>query len=226
MNENQRVKKVIEVLKQGKYIRNQQDFAERIGADKSTISQVVNGKISVPNNLFGKISKAFPQFNIEWLLNDKGEMLNGTAPQQSLASAQPIKSYTRGVPYYNVDFLGGFDLIFNDSTIIPEYLIDFRDFNRATCWCNITGHSMEPEINHGDIIALREISDFSFIPYGEIYAIVTTSGMRTIKRIGPSSDPNCYALIPTNKSPEYGVQEIPRTSIMRLFEVLGCMKKI
>lgn len=226
MNENQRVKKVIEVLKQGKYIRNQQDFAERIGADKSTISQVVNGKISVPNNLFGKISKAFPQFNIEWLLNDKGEMLNGTAPQLSLASAQPIKSYTRGVPYYNVDFLGGFDLIFNDSTIIPEYLIDFRDFNRATCWCNITGHSMEPEINHGDIIALREISDFSFIPYGEIYAIVTTSGMRTIKRIGPSSDPNCYALIPTNKSPEYGVQEIPRTSIMRLFEVLGCMKKI
>lgn len=173
-----------------------------------------------------KISTAYPQLNMAWLLTGEGEMLNGTAPQQSSASAQPIKSYTRGVPYYNVDFLGGFDLIFNDSTIIPEYLIDFRDFNRATCWCNITGHSMEPEINHGDIIALREISDFSFIPYGEIYAIVTTSGMRTIKRIGPSSDPDCYALIPTNKSPEYGVQEIPRTSIMRLFEVLGCMKKI
>lgn len=173
-----------------------------------------------------KISTAYPQLNMAWLLTGEGEMLNGTAPQLSLASAQPIKSYTRGVPYYNVDFLGGFDLIFNDSTIIPEYLIDFRDFNRATCWCNITGHSMEPEINHGDIIALREISDFSFIPYGEIYAIVTTSGMRTIKRIGPSSDPDCYALIPTNKSPEYGVQEIPRTSIMRLFEVLGCMKKI
>lgn len=173
-----------------------------------------------------KISTAYPQLNMAWLLTGEGEMLNETAPQQSSASARPIKSYTKGVPYYNVDFLGGFDLIFNDSTIIPEYLIDFRDFNRATCWCNITGHSMEPEINHGDIIALREISDFSFIPYGEIYAIVTTSGMRTIKRIGPSSDPNCYALIPTNKSPEYGVQEIPRTSIMRLFEVLGCMKKI
>lgn len=173
-----------------------------------------------------KISTAYPQLNMVWLLTGEGEMLNVAAPQQSLASIQPIKNYTKGVPYYNVDFLGGFDLIFNDSTVIPEYLIDFRDFNRATCWCNITGHSMEPEINHGDIIALREISDFSFIPYGEIYAIVTTSGMRTIKRIGPSSDPDCYALIPTNKSPEYGVQEIPKTSIMRLFEVLGCMKKI
>ncbi len=85
---------------------------------------------------------------------------------------------------------------------------------------------MEPEINHGDIIALREIPDFSFIPYGEIYAIVTTTGMRTVKRIGPSSNPDCYSLIPTNKSPEYGVQEIPKSVICRMYEVLGCMKKI
>lgn len=222
---NQRVRDVIHILKQDKYIRNQQDFTERIGADKSTVSQVVNDKISVPNNLFGKISKAFPQFNTIWLLTGEGEMLKGAEPQRE-TEERTVKSYTKGVPYYNVDFLGGFDLLFDDSSIVPEYLIDFRDFNRATCWCNITGHSMEPEINHGDIIALREIADFSFIPYGEIYAIVTTTGMRTVKRIGPSSAPDCYSLIPTNKSPEYGIQEIPKASILRLYEVLGCMKKI
>ena len=152
-------------------------------------------------------------------------MLKVSEPQRE-TEERTVKSYTKGVPYYNVDFLGGFDLLFDDSSIVPEYLIDFRDFNRATCWCNITGHSMEPEINHGDIIALREIADFSFIPYGEIYAIVTTTGMRTVKRIGPSSAPDCYSLIPTNKSPEYGIQEIPKASILRLYEVLGCMKKI
>ena len=172
-----------------------------------------------------KISKAYPQLNMTWLLTGEGEMLKGTEPQRE-TEERTVKSYTKGVPYYNVDFLGGFDLLFDDSSIVPEYLIDFRDFNRATCWCNITGHSMEPEINHGDIIALREIADFSFIPYGEIYAIVTTTGMRTVKRIGPSSAPDCYSLIPTNKSPEYGIQEIPKASILRLYEVLGCMKKI
>lgn len=172
-----------------------------------------------------KISKAYPQLNMTWLLTGEGEMLKGAEPQRE-TEERTVKSYTKGVPYYNVDFLGGFDLLFDDSSIVPEYLIDFRDFNRATCWCNITGHSMEPEINHGDIIALREIADFSFIPYGEIYAIVTTTGMRTVKRIGPSSAPDCYSLIPTNKSPEYGIQEIPKASILRLYEVLGCMKKI
>lgn len=155
-------------------------------------------------------------------MTGEGEMLKG----QEHGTSAPVKGYTVGVPYYNVDFLGGFDLVTNDQTIAPEYLIDFKEYNKATCWCNITGHSMEPEITSGDIIALKEVIDPSFLPYGEIYAIITTNGMRTIKRIGPASSPDCYALIPTNKSPEYGVQEIPKTMIFKVYEVLGCMKKL
>lgn len=137
----------------------------------------------------------------------------------------PSKSLSSGVPYYNVDFMGDFDRIFNDSSMVPEYFIDCPEFNRAICWCNITGHSMEPEINHGDIIALGEISSASFFPYGEIYAIVTRTGMRTVRRIEPSSNPDYYSLVPTNKSPGYMVQEIPKSVIYRIYEVLGCMKK-
>lgn len=139
---------------------------------------------------------------------------------------EPTISFNKGVPYYNVDFIGGFDLVVNDQTIHPEYLIDFPKYNDATCWCNVTGHSMEPEITHGDIIALKRIEDFSFFPMGEVYAIVTTNDMRTIKRIGPSCNPNCYSLIPTNKSPEYGIQDLPKDKIRFLYQVLGCMKRL
>lgn len=138
----------------------------------------------------------------------------------------PQKSYTQGVPYYNVDFIGGFDIVLNDQTTTPEYLINFQKYNEATCWCNVTGHSMEPEITHGDIIALKEIEDASFLPYGEVYAIVTTNNMRTIKRIGPASNPDSYSLIPTNRSPEYGIQELPKNMIRHVFHVLGCMKRL
>ena len=134
-------------------------------------------------------------------------------------------SYINGVPYYNVDFIGGFDLIENDQTINPEYYIQFKPYEKATCWCNITGHSMEPEINNGDIIALRRIDDFSFLPLGEVYAIVTRNNMRTVKRLGPSSNPDNYTLVPTNKSPEYGIQELPKNMIFAIFEVMGCMKR-
>lgn len=57
-------------------------------------------------------------------------------------------------------------------------------YEKATLWCNASGHSMEPEINNGDIIALQRIDDFSFLPYGDVYGFVTTNGMRTIKDLG------------------------------------------
>ena len=61
---------------------------------------------------------------------------------------------------------------------------------------------------------------------GEVYAIVTTNGMRTIKRLGPSNNTKCYTLVPTNKSPEYGIQELPKDMIKHIFQVLGCMKRL
>lgn len=184
-----------------------------------------NGAVSKMGNntrrsTIDKISKSYPELNTNWLLTGEGCML-----MNNLDTA-PRKSFTEGVPYYNIDFIGGFDIVLNDQTTKPEYLIDFKKYNEATCWCNVTGHSMEPEITHGDIIALKKIEDKSFLPLGEVYAIVTTNGMRTIKRLGPSTDPKCYTLVPTNKSPEYGIQELPKNMIEHIFQVLGCMKRL
>lgn len=213
-NNGERIAKIIQ-----QFCESKADFARKVGEKPQTVSNWVardNG-----NNVLNKIVEAFPQINKDWLMTGHGDMLISgnkvTVPQIS---------YTKGVPYYNVDFIGGFDIVLNDQTINPEYLIDFQKYNEATCWCNVSGHSMEPEINNGDIIALKKIEDFSFLPLGEIYAIVTTNGMRTIKRLGPSRNPECYTLVPTNKSPEYGTQELRKDMIQHIFQVLGCMKKL
>ncbi len=193
-------------------------FATRIGVKtKQAIYDILKGRTrGISASIEGKILSAFPEVNRVWLLTGEGPMLQGE---------EPTKSYEgHGVPYYNMDFIGGFDLTLNDQTNVPEYHINFKPYDKATCWCNITGHSMEPEINSGDMIALRRIEDFSFLPLGEIYAIVTTNDMRTVKRLGPSDQPDCYSLIPTNKSPEYGIQTLPKDKIRCVFEVLGCMK--
>lgn len=172
------------------------------------------------------VLRAFPMLNRSWLITGEGNMITEESGSSNMNNEVPKISYTKGTPYYNVDFIGGFDIVLNDQTTIPEYLIDFKKYNNATCWCNVTGHSMEPEITHGDIIALKRIEDFSFLPYGEVYAIVTRNGMRTIKRLGPSTNKDCYSLIPTNKSPEYGIQDLPKDMIYIVFQVLGCMKRL
>lgn len=84
-----------------------------------------------------------------------------------------------GTPYYDVDFIGGFDEVFNSQVNIPATNIVIRGFEKASLWCNVTGHSMEPKINHGDIIALRQCT-LNDIQYGEIYAVVLDT-IRTIK---------------------------------------------
>lgn len=223
METKDRLKKAYEYLRNNGKVHTQQNVADIMGVKKENVSRAFNGNeryltlgfITRFNNAFGNI------FNIDWIIKEQGDMLISgnkvTVPQIN---------YTKGVPYYNVDFIGGFDIVLNDQTISPEYLIDFRKYNEATCWCNVTGHSMEPEITHGDIIALKKIEDKSFLPLGEVYAIVTTNGMRTIKRLGPSNDPKCYTLVPTNKSPEYGIQELPKDMIEHIFQVLGCMKRL
>lgn len=140
---------------------------------------------------------------------------------------KPTISYTKGKPYYNVDFIGGFDIILNDQTTTPDYFIDFKKYGEADCWCNITGHSMEPLISNGDIIAIKEMKDWrDFILYGEVYGIITED-MRTVKTITKSDKGDDFLrLVPVNKADEYQPQDIPVKLISHVFKVLGCMKKL
>lgn len=219
MPDNQRIKDLIAYLKDNRYIRNQQDFTERIGSNKSTVSQIINNRISVPNNMFAGIKAAFPIVSVDWLKNGEGEMLVDAAP----VGAVETISYTDGVPYYDEDFLLGFDEIIAPGSENPEYLINMPGYERATLWCNASGHSMEPEINNGDIIALQRVEDFSFLPFGEIYGIITTNGFRTIKRLGRAEREGYYRLIPTN--PAYDTQEIPVSKIALVYRLMGAMKR-
>ena len=215
----------LQLIVDKKFNGNKAAFAKALGIAPTSISNYLSkSRASKPtSDILGQIVNIVDDVNALWLLTGNGTPFSNTEPEND---DKPQISFTKGVPYYNVDFIGGFDIVLNDQTILPEYLIDFKKYNDATCWCNVTGHSMEPEITHGDIIALKNFEDKSFLPLGEVYAIVTTNGMRTIKRLGPSNDPRCYTLVPTNKSPEYGIQELPKDMIEHIFQVLGCMKRL
>ena len=134
------------------------------------------------------IQNIVSQFNIsgDWLLTGIGNMIksdsNGIKTiDEATHSSIPATSMNPsiGTPYYDVDFIGGFDEVFNSQVNIPATNIVIRGFEKASLWCNVTGHSMEPKINHGDIIALRQCT-LNDIQYGEIYAVVLDT-IRTIK---------------------------------------------
>lgn len=76
--------------------------------------------------------------------------------QTALRPAIQVLDQSVGVPYYDVDFCGGFEIMVNDQTSVPAGYINIPQYNKADSWANITGHSMEPLISHGDMIALKK----------------------------------------------------------------------
>lgn len=187
------------------------EFAGMVNIDPSGLIKMLKGQMKITISTLKKISEA-TGLRLEWLIL-------GIEPQ---CAPKPEISYTDGVPYYDEIFECGFEELTAPSSESPDFLIRMPGYEKATLWCNASGQSMEPEISNGDIIALRRIEDISFLPYGDIYGIITTNGMRTIKRLGKSSDPSCYRLIPTNK--EYDEQDIPKDKILIVYRVMGAMK--
>lgn len=172
----------------------------------------------IRSDRIGEFLHFFQDVSAEWLLLGEGEMLRSK-------EEAPIMNFEKGKPYYNVDFICGFDLVENDQTTNPDCLIWFPMYNNADCWCNATGMSMYPDICPGDIIALKEVKDFrSFIPSGEIYGIVTKEH-RTIKKVCKSEIEGCIKLIPTNQSKEFTEQDIPLDIVVRVYKVLGSLRR-
>lgn len=186
------------------------DFERMCGLSNGTAARLRN---TTRKSTFDRIAN-YCDLNVDWLLTGEGNMLR--------AETAPKISYTDGVPYFDEDFLLGFDEVTAPNSENPDFLIRMPGYEKATLWCNASGHSMEPEISNGDIIALQRIEDFSFLPFGDVYGFITTNGMRTIKRLGKSEKEGYYRLIPTNK--EYDEQEIPINKIALVYRVMGTMK--
>lgn len=200
-----------------------------IGASKGVLSRAINNGTDIQAKWLSIIVENYPRYSTGWLLTGAGSMLkddlNGIKTiDEANPSFMPTTSMNPsvGTPYYDVDFIGGFDEVFNSQVKIPATNIVIRGFEKASLWCNVTGHSMEPKINHGDIIALRQCT-LNDIQYGEIYAVVLDT-IRTIKILRRSPDPSKLRFIPINTE-DYDEQEFDKSRIMNVFEVIGSISK-
>jgi hypothetical protein len=231
------------------------EFAKQLGKEPNTTSNWVRDGYSVGGGVASEISSKFP-VSLEWILKGSGDMLIGDNAQQignighmsggavvsgshnsnigNIGQPAPYGVTDRrsgspgdvaGVPYYDVDFIAGFDGVENDQTVNPAYYIQFPQYAKADSWVNATGHSMQPLINHGDMIAIKKLEDWdTYLLYGEVYAIVTNE-YRTIKYVRKSAKGDEYLrLIPANG--EFDEQDIPKSVVRGVFQILGCAKRI
>lgn len=205
-------------------------FAKEIGIDQSNLNKKLSGSLKITKNDTYKISESLG-VNLSWLLNGDGETYSEEGEKllskTRISSSVKRSSLDMGVmvPFYDVEFALGYDDMYNDTPNVPTKYISIPGYEKADFWCRASGDSMKPVINNGDIIALKTINDWqSFLPMNEVYAIMTTNDLRTVKVVRRGLDDAHFTLHAYNE--EFEDQEIPKSAITKVFKVLGSLKAI
>lgn len=220
----------------------QAKFADNVGVSKGFANNVGT---SIRTDILEKIVLAYPELNINWLLFGQGGMVHSkrNVPENTLHQAEierlvevlpmeidhirPQITEGIGVPYFDVDFVGGFDAVIEAQTVKPLFHINYPPYNDCTCWVNMIGDSMhgksEKSILPNSVLAMKyehNWQDFTLL--NENYGIVTDE-FRTVKMLGKGQDDEHFNMIPHNEY--YSPQQIPKRMIRHLFRVKGGMKK-
>lgn len=206
-------------------------FAKEVGLGSSNLSRKLKGSTPFTVKDFVKICDSIG-VNREWLETGEGEKRTYSLGFDKDSLNRSIdKAFTQcahgddAKPFYDVDFVLGFSEMYNDSPNVPTKYISVPGYEKTDFWCRTSGDSMKPLISNGDIIALKQILDWNeFLPMNEVYAIMTTNDLRTVKIIRKGSDDEHFTLHAINE--EYEDQEIKKSAITKVFKVLGSLKAI
>ncbi len=245
-------KAVYEELRYLKKVRNQSDFAEKLGYGKSYVSDLMADNEELPKKVQKKLTEVFevqPQYFVSRNKNDMFPLEDNTSivsePEIGLTKGKnkeviPLGKHTplrlsadeygeafgdwKGLPMYNMPITASFVETYRDETVYqPQYYLHDPRFRDCDFGAIITGDSMHSEIRHGDFIACKEIKDKRFIVFGDIYYVVATNGLETCKYLNVDTEhKDSYMLIAKNAN--ISPSPIPKDMILRLYKVRGIIR--
>ena len=210
MTENQRLKIIIDKLN----YKTQKDFAEKLNIQAGSLSDIVRGKggMKVSNAIKDKLTLMF-NVNQEWLTTGVGE---------PFLKKGPIISETKdGVPYFDVGLADAGVSVFMEEE--PEYFVNYKPFNDCTAYLPVYGDSMYPKYASGEIIAVKEVTNFDVLQWGEAYVIMgdeSTNSLRSIKLVHQHNNPD--KLILRSSNPNFkGETVIDKKGITAMYIIKG-----
>lgn len=71
----ERIKSLIDWLIFNKAIKNRRELAEKLGYTESSLSQILNEKVNLPEKFIKKLSDIDENINIDWIFKGEGEMI-------------------------------------------------------------------------------------------------------------------------------------------------------
>ncbi|MDE5901537.1 MAG: hypothetical protein K2H33_09335 [Muribaculaceae bacterium] len=201
-------------------------FAERINVNAANFSKHLSGKLPISTGLINRIALDFG-INRDWLVDgtdtpySKPEANHAMmlAPAETLGRIE-TRNTSKGIPVYDIDVTAGFgelSRMFTDDRLSGVVDLPQLGISEGVRIVRVSGDSMEPLINNGGYIALREIQSKTIF-WGQIYVVILED-YRMVKIVRRHADPEQLILHSVN--PDYDDIEIARSEVIGLYLVEG-----
>lgn len=229
-------------------VSDKKDFASKLGISPSMVTEISKGRSSVGLTAIQNIVLLF-NVSSEWLLTGEGDMLKekdvtttlesvpadlikeakdvypiGESAKQPdaipLAEASDLKC--KPIPLVTAKAAAGFgggDFRIMEEDVKEYYVIPkFRHCN-VDFMIEVSGTSMFPHYNPGDVIACSILHDTHFIQWNKCHVIATREQGILVKRLLPGDDAQHLKAVSDNK--EYLPFDIPVDEITGIALVVG-----
>lgn len=159
------------------------------------------------------------------MLGEEPESLhldNNLAEPIGLYGKKLCFSFDELIPYYETDPHIGLTEIWNGTgEISPKDHIYLPGLN-ADLVFPYYGRGMEPQLDNGDWIVLRKVSDLSFFNYGNLHVVITKEQV-IVRNLNKSK--NDQSVLLCAQDPNNDLIELPKKSIKALFAVITVIKR-
>ena len=206
-----------------KYGLSLQDIHEHTQISVKDLSLYDSGEKEIPKKVRRILEGFFERVELEYENRDEDEERERTEIP-ILITNEMSKDVL--VPYYDVDFAGGWnsDELFTQHK--PSFFITIPDFKRAELACNLIGNSISQRIKSGSIIGLRKVNDWqTYFPTNEVYAVVMQNNLRTVKLVRRAKEKGFIELVPAPlpeyNDPPYQTETVPEDYIVEFYQVVA-----
>ncbi len=208
----ERIAAAFSYLKSAGIVSTQQEIADAMNANKTSVSQALKGNeayltdkfLSRFNNAVGDV------FNIAWLLTGKGSMLEAQSPTDGVMVHVVPLSAVGGT----LRDIGQGNVMLQDCEMMRAPV------NNAEFAIGVYGDSMSPTYPSGSRVFIRKINPESFISWGSVFVLDTINGIY-IKEVQRGHDDGYILCISHNPSGRFPAFEIPLKDVYGMYRVLA-----
>ncbi len=224
------MKTVFSKIKEARDLLNlsQEAFAMAAGINRSDVGKIENGEkkfidTAVVQFLRGK------GFDINSLFDDNFKLTyikEGNQVNEPASSIIKLPAGSnKGIPLVGIEAFAGkgsSDFTIEQKDIKALYVVP--DFTNIQFMMRVTGNSMYPKYNSGDVIACRVIHERNFIQWNKVHVIATKTQGILCKRLKKCDTKDHYLVVSDNK--DYDPFEIPAKEVVSLALVVGVIRLV